>query len=414
MRTTKVRMENLASIATSPKRGSQARTAILVLLTVLSLGLLVVAKAGARVKIVAPKSVQAPERVHFSANPSSPTEKMVFYVDGHRRWVDRSPNWKFGHNGSVSLRPGRHVLKVRAVQPNRIVITTRTTYVEEPASDSGAPGGGGQNENAPESSNPEAPPVQDPVSSLPDPTPAPKPSPSPISSSRTLLSAGFENGLANWNIAGVGEVVPTIESSDVRSGAHAARVVLTGSQNRSELSLGGTGTSSDSEMIRFQDGVEYWYGFSFNIQKMVWGHPGAHNLIMQFKSEGTGSPEFGLQLWDYAGDDGHSGGKGLWSNSNPDSRAPGGDRFLAPVGEDEWHDVAIHFKASDSHEGFYEIFLDGHLVETRSNVTMIVPGRSFAYIKDGLYRNGQTIPGTSEILLDDAKLGTSASSVQPG
>ncbi|HEX8752615.1 MAG TPA: hypothetical protein VF731_04285, partial [Solirubrobacterales bacterium] len=64
--------------------------------------------------------------------------------------------------------------------------------------------------------------------------------------------------------------------------------------------------------------------------------------------------------------------------------------------------------------GFYEVFLDGKLVDARSNVSMIVPGHSYAYIKDGLYRNGGTNPGTSELFIDDAKLGTSAAAVAAG
>ena len=178
---------------------------------------------------------------------------------------------------------------------------------------------------------------------------------------------------------------------------------LTGTENRSELIFGaGAG-------VQFEEGDEYWYGFSFNIQQMVYGHPGAHNLIMQFKSEGRRpqlrprSLELRRRRWPQR----RQGGCG------PKAETAGGNRFLAPVSEQQWHDVAIHFKASSHGSGFYEIFLDGHLVDSRSGVSMIVPGRSAAYIKDGLYRNGATNPGTSEILLDAAKLGTTTASVQP-
>jgi hypothetical protein len=223
-----------------------------------------------------------------------------------------------------------------------------------------------------------------------------------------IIDAGFENGLANWNMAGVGEVHPSVVSGDARSGSYAGRMVLTGSQNRSELGLGGDGTEN-SEGVYFHEGDEYWFGFSFNIQQMVYGGPGGHNLIMQFHQEGEGSPAFGLQLWDYEGDDGVGGGKGLWSHND----AMGGDRFLAPVSEHAWHDVAIHFRASSQGDGFYELFLDGRLIDARSGVSMIVPGFSSAYIKTGLYRNGETVQGTSEILMDDGKLGKTATSVQP-
>jgi hypothetical protein len=223
------------------------------------------------------------------------------------------------------------------------------------------------------------------------------------------LDAGFESGLMNWNTAGVGDAVPTVAADIVRSGGNAADVTLTGTQGRSELILGGNGGGSTTGMVEFEEGDEYYYAFSFYIASMVYGEPGAHNLIMQFKSDGEGSPNFGLQLWDYAGDNGEGGGRGLWSEGD----AMGGNRFLSPVSERQWHDVVIHFKASRQNAGFYEVFLDGRLIDSRSGVSMIRPDRSYGYIKNGLYRNGDAIPGTSELRLDAARLGATASSVAP-
>jgi hypothetical protein len=223
------------------------------------------------------------------------------------------------------------------------------------------------------------------------------------------MEASFEDGLDGWNIAGVGDVVPRIATDIVHEGERSSAVRLTGEQGRSELILGGTGTRSTADMIEFREGDEYYYAFSFYIQSMVYGGPGAHNLIMQFKSEGTGSPNFGLQLWDYAGDDGVSGGRGLWSHG----AAMGGDRFLAPVPEEAWHDVIIHFKASSVDAGFYEVFLDGRLVDARSGLSMIVSGRDYAYIKDGLYRDGEDLAGTAELRLDSVRLGETRESVLP-
>jgi hypothetical protein len=232
---------------------------------------------------------------------------------------------------------------------------------------------------------------------------------SPPPSEEPILDADFEEGLKGWNTAGVGDVVPRVATDIVREGDNSSAVRLTGEQDRSELILGGNGTSSTVGMVRFHEGDEYYYGFSFYIQSMVYGEPGAHNLIMQFKSNDGGSPNFGLQLWDYAGDDGHSGGRGLWSHGP----AMAGDRFLAPIAEQAWHDVEIHFKASRIGEGFYEIWLDGRLIDARQEVSMIVPSAEYAYIKDGLYRNGEAIPGASEIRLDAAELGETLQSVQP-
>jgi hypothetical protein len=224
--------------------------------------------------------------------------------------------------------------------------------------------------------------------------------------SGALLDAGCENGLSNWNIAGVGEVVPTI-TAGARSGSGACQVRLSGSQDRSELILGGNGGGSTAGTVEFHEGDEYWYGFSFDIEQMVYGKPGAHNLFMQFKGESDGSPNFGLQLWDYAGE------KGLWSGGTAMQIGKSGERFLAPVSERQWHDIAIHFKASSNGGGFYELYLDGVLVDARSGVSMIPAGDSAAYIKNGLYRNGDEIPGTSEIDFDAAKLGTTQAAVAP-
>ena len=102
-----------------------------------------------------------------------------------------------------------------------------------------------------------------------------------------------------WNTAGVGEVVPRVATDIVREGDGSSAIRLTGEQGRSELILGGNGTGSSAGTVQFREGDEYFYGFSFYIETMVYGEPGAHNLIMQFKSTDSGSPNFGLQLWDH-------------------------------------------------------------------------------------------------------------------
>jgi hypothetical protein len=179
-----------------------------------------------------------------------------------------------------------------------------------------------------------------------------------------------------------------------REGSRAASVVLTGSQSRSELTLGGNGGSNGT--ITFSEGDERFYGFSFNVREMTYGRAGAHNLVMQLKSDGEGSPAFGLQLWDY------QGRRGLWSHGT----AMGGDRYLAPIAHGAWQDVVVRFKASSLGAGSYELYLNGQLLDARSGISTIVPGHNTVYIKNGIYRNGATIPGTSEIRLDAARLGS--------
>jgi polysaccharide lyase-like protein len=322
--------------------------------------------AAGRVSIAAPAKVAAPSNAHFKVRASG-VRAVALYVDGKRRWR-RATKGRFGRTGVLHtrhLRPGRHRLTVRARRGDRVARATRVIRVSR-------------------ASKPRR---QNPV---------------PVASAGTLLvDAGFENGLRNWNTAGVGDVVPTVGSDVVRSGVKAARVALTGSQDRSELILGGDGGGSTDGTVELRDGDERYYAFSINVQQMVYGEPGAHNLITQLKSDGEGSPNFGLQLWDYQGK------RGLWSHGD----AMGGDRYLAPLAHDQWHDVVIHFKASSAGAGFYRVYLDGQLVDSRDNVSVIRPDRSSGYIKTGLYRNGDEIPGTSDIRIDAARLGTTQASV---
>ena len=340
-----------------------------------------------------------------------------------------APNVMIGRH--LALADGRSVdqpfedaAETGAPDPVSIPVAAPSPAVVAPTS----PAGGPQSEPAPTGPKSEPPPQEEPKSEPPpqeppkeepksEPPPQeppkeepPKQEPPPTSEPPAvpaLYEAGFEDGLEGWNTAGVGEVVPIVTTGIVREGEHASTVRLTGNDDRSELILGGNGTGSTRGTIEFSEGDEYWYGFSFYISAMVYGHPGAHNLIMQFKSDGTGSPLFGLQLWDV------NGKKGLWTGGPAQEINGSGERFLAAVPEDVWHDVQIHFKASEVGAGFYEVFLDGNLIDAQSGVTMIVPGRNIAYIKTGLYRNGDEIPGTSELKIDAAKLGTTRESVLP-
>ncbi|HEY7256587.1 MAG TPA: heparin lyase I family protein [Solirubrobacterales bacterium] len=215
----------------------------------------------------------------------------------------------------------------------------------------------------------------------------------------TFIEAGFENGLSGWSTAGVGEAVPTVVHDIVETGNSAARVVLAGHENRSELIL-----AEDGSIAEFPPGTERWYAFSFYICTMVWGHPGAHNLIMQLKSDNEGSPRLSLGLWDYRGR------RGLWSEGAAMGRD---DRFLAPLAEHRWHDIVVHFKVTGGESGFYQVYLDGSLVDSRRGITLLRRGAHTTYIKTGLYRNGDEIPGLSEIRLDSAVLGTSLEEVSP-
>jgi hypothetical protein len=103
------------------------------LLAAFALLLALAAPAAAKVKIVAPLTVEGAQPVQFAAAVSQPAEEVAFYVDGRQRYVDHSPTWKVGGSGRVNLGVGRHRLKVTAKENGVVTVTTRSLYVE-PAS----------------------------------------------------------------------------------------------------------------------------------------------------------------------------------------------------------------------------------------------------------------------------------------
>ena len=87
------------------------------------------ARGKARI-VVSPARVQAPQKVRFAARAPRAAKRVVFYVDGRRRWVDRSPRWQFGRTGylrTTRMKAGRHRLMVRV--KTRYGRATRATRV---------------------------------------------------------------------------------------------------------------------------------------------------------------------------------------------------------------------------------------------------------------------------------------------
>lgn len=85
------------------------------------------------VRLVAPATVQAPEKVPFTTQVSKTTKRVAFYVDGQRRWVDRSQRGRFSRTGYLStahMATGRHKLKVRArLRNGRVASSKRSLFI---------------------------------------------------------------------------------------------------------------------------------------------------------------------------------------------------------------------------------------------------------------------------------------------
>jgi len=89
--------------------------------------------AARRVVIENPTTIQAldSDSVPFQARASRGARVVTFWVDGRRRFIDRSAPWRFGSNGRLSLRRlanGEHRLKVRAWWRVRSRWVVRTAY----------------------------------------------------------------------------------------------------------------------------------------------------------------------------------------------------------------------------------------------------------------------------------------------
>jgi hypothetical protein len=163
--------------------------------------------------------------------------------------------------------------------------------------------------------------------------------------------------------------------------------------------------SGGSEAIEVRDGEEYALAVTFLVQPTAYRAPGDENLIVQFSSEESESPSFGLQLWD----DGSGTQRGLWSSGD----AMGGERFLAPLAEGVPHEAVLCFKASSGADGFYLLLLDGQPVDARAWVSLIDSGSSAAQIDVGLFRDGEPVAGASDVLVGPTRLGDTLESVLP-
>lgn len=222
----------------------------------------------------------------------------------------------------------------------------------------------------PPRSSPSPPSPEPPPAPVAVPVAAPAPSPAPAALPPTQVGAGYGGVDPGPSAAGMGPV-----------------------------------DDCSAEAIQVHEGDEHALSFSFYIQPTVYRAPEADNLIVQFRSESSERPSFGLQLWD----DGSGTQRGLWSSGE----AMDGERFLSPVTEGGWHEVALYFQASSAGEGFYLAFLDGRLIDLRAGASLIASGSACAEIDVGLFRDGQPVAGSPEIFFGPTELEDTLEAVAP-
>lgn len=151
-----------------------------------------------------------------------------------------------------------------------------------------------------------------------------------------------------------------------------------------------------SSVFEIGEGEEHAVAFSFFVQPTAYREPGTDNLILRFVDEAGERSRFGLQLWD----DGSGGQRGLWASGE----AMGGERFLAPVAEETWHEAVLYFQASSEDDGLYLLTLDGQPIDARAWVSLIDSGSGFARLEVGLFRDGEGIVDLSDVFFRPARL----------
>lgn len=165
----------------------------------------------------------------------------------------------------------------------------------------------------------------------------------------------------------------------------------------------GGGSGVVSGPVAIADGDELAYGFSFLAEPTAYREPGSENAILRFAAPGA-EPTFALQLWD----DGE-GGRGLWASGD----AMGGERFLAPLEDGVWHQVAVAFRASGEDDGFYVLLLDGEPIDARAPAGLLDGDGDETLLEAALYRDGVPASDPADVLIGPARLGDSLESVLP-
>jgi hypothetical protein len=199
-----------------------------------------------------------------------------------------------------------------------------------------------------------------------------------------LFSSDFTRGLANWSLGGMGEATPQVVESE--EGPY-CEFSLTGSQGRSELIMGNDLHITEGQTVLYEFEEFIVPGFAYGSRALGW------NIFTQFKSDGEGSPMLALDLWD------ENGQKGLYVEPEP-----GPNYYVAPMAEGVWHRISMQITASSTGAGGWVVYLDGQEVDRKTGMDTIRPGKSFAYIKNGLYRSGPTIDADSRLRLRDVSL----------
>lgn len=202
--------------------------------------------------------------------------------------------------------------------------------------------------------------------------------------------------LIGWNLAGKGEGTPTIvnEAGKQAPGSKAVKFALSGTEVRSEITLGGGGgaagfTGAGSTVYLGHTYKMTWFVY-VPTGKMSYGGPGKHNTIWQLHPTGEEGPTLSLELGKYPTGEEKTG---LYAAA--EKAGVGSNYFLASFAEGVLHKLEIEFTAATGTTGSWFVWLDGVKVGEATNVkTLTANTANTGYVKLGIYSGSE---GTREL-----------------
>lgn len=393
-----------------PSRSGSIAMALAVGLLVALLA--VVSADAAVVKIVAPKKVEAPENAPYAVSAPGPANKIAFYVDGQRRWVENSSYGHFDRTGYLAtarLAAGRHLLTVKTKRGSQITKRSRNFYVTRGRKSTGERGKRKQEEPAPTPAPIEEPapagteeavvaPAGEPAPATEEPAPADEGA-APPPSGNVLFNNTFDGSFSGWYVQSLASRAAIVSGSPFQGTGNARFEVRegdvepdTGSQ-RSEVS-GPT----------FNEGQDIYVRDAFRIPSSV-TYQGPWQIIQQLhETNWSGSPGIAVFLWpDHSIQLGAGDGSPTYWKS-------------AKLQTDRWYELIYRVNLSRSaSNGFVEVWLDGSQ-QTLLNGSTRSYGQtiqtSSTYLKAGIYRSSSST-GVSLIEHDDISVATSLAAL-PG
>ena len=75
--------------------------------------------------------------------------------------------------------------------------------------------------------------------------------------------------------------------------------------------------------------------------------------------------------------------------------------------------MVLAFHASSEGDGFYLLLLDGQPIDARAWISLIGSGSDSAQIQSGLFRDGEQVAGSPDILFGPVQLSEALESVIP-